>query len=741
MAEVLENVLIAFAVVTVMLACDRLRNKGLRIKENRMFFIYALSSAIWSFFFGKLIIQTEPYAAYVCRSLGMIGTFATLISITWLLAMWSEIKGYLRVYICGFSLLGIVIFPFNVSESATIFKMTKFGMSYEFVPDFWVTAYNLYCVIVGLNLAIMIVLMLQKGRKMRVRIMGKYMLGCELAVVFGMVFDTILPVFGFAALPGSTITQFFGAIIMWFAIKFSERTQVSSGNLSDFIFSSMKTPMLIYDDKENLKMVSESATEIFGIDANSRKLKIDDIFEMPESMRELKDTKTTFEAKCLLRDMYCSVEVNRVEDSFKDVIGYIVVITDLTQKMEFIHNLEDARESADRANASKSRFLANMSHEIRTPINTVLGMNEMILRECEEPNIEEYALNIKDSGETLLNLINDILDFSKIEAGMLEVHENEYTMSSLLKGIHKSFALKADEKGLEFYVEAEDYLYEEMFGDEVKMRQILTNLLSNAVKYTPKGKVCLWVGLDDYDYEDRVATLAIKVSDTGIGIKEADADKIFYAFERFDEDKNRNIEGNGLGLSIVRRIVDMFDGDISFESIYGSGTVFTVKVKQKVRSSERIGSIDFNKTVLHKESKKYSASFTAPEAEILVVDDNIANIKVMEALLKQTQVKIDVARDGKECVEAVRKKRYDVIFLDHMMPVMDGIEAMRIMKKDMTNMSKEAPVIALTANAIQGMREMYLQEGFDDYLSKPVVGADLEKMLYEYLPESLTNKK
>lgn len=398
--------------------------------------------------------------------------------------------------------------------------------------------------------------------------------------------------------------------------------------------------------------------------------------------------------------------------------------------------LREARDEALKANQAKSEFLANMSHEIRTPLNAVLGMNEMILREGKEPSLRKYAWNVKSAGETLLAIINDILDFSKIESGKLEIVAVQYDFGSVLNDIFNMVNYKASQKGLAFRMDIMPELPCSLVGDEVRLRQVVVNILNNAVKYTHEGQVTLRIWSEQQIFNPQQEfQLCFEVTDTGIGIKDEDKGKLFSQFQRLDIEKNRNIEGTGLGLSITGRLVQMMGGTIEVESKYGEGSTFTIRVPQKVDKPEPIGDFRARIEEYLKQKELYQESFVAPEAKILVVDDNDMNLYVVESLLKQTEIQVTLCTSGRECLQRLEQEHYDIVFLDHMMPDMDGLETLARAKKLEHSRCKGTPMIALTANAISGVKEMFLAKGFDDYLSKPVDSRALEQMLRKYLPK------
>ncbi len=399
-----------------------------------------------------------------------------------------------------------------------------------------------------------------------------------------------------------------------------------------------------------------------------------------------------------------------------------------------ISELEREKQEALATNR-KTNFLANMSHEIRTPINTIIGMNQMILRESTQEEILEYASNVDNASKLLVTLVNDILDFSKIESGKIEIVEKSYQLASLLNDEIHLLETKAEKKNLQIVVSIDESLPSALVGDDMRIRQVITNLITNAVKYTKEGSIALTAYGEWMDYEKFV--LKVAVQDTGMGIRKEDQERLFQRFVRFDIQKNSTIEGSGLGLAITKRLVDLMHGEIRVESEYGKGSTFFVSIPQEVVSFGPVGNLE---SAYHNEvssRKKYHEAFHAPEARILVVDDNTMNLAVVKGLLKRTEIVIDTATSGMECLRMTRGSKYHLIFMDHMMPEMDGIQTFHHLREEKDNPNSDTKVIALTANAIAGSREEYLREGFIDYISKPVDAAELEIVLMSYLPEEL----
>lgn len=384
------------------------------------------------------------------------------------------------------------------------------------------------------------------------------------------------------------------------------------------------------------------------------------------------------------------------------------------------------------ASQAKSAFLANMSHEIRTPINAVLGMNEMILRESDNKDILGYAANIKAAGSNLLTIVNDILDFSKIEAGKMELLPDNYEVSSLIIDLVNMTRERAVNKGINYKLDISPEMPKTLFGDSVRIKQCILNLLTNAIKYTKEGSITFSI---DFKVKDSGSILMnVHVIDTGCGIKKEDMEKLFAPFERIDEEKNRTIEGSGLGISIVRKLLGMMGSRLNVISTYGEGSDFSFSVEQKVSDWTPTGNLNEAYEESVEQMSVYKEKLHAPRAKLLFVDDTAMNLDVIKGLLKNTGMTIDTVLSGKQAIEAVKKNTYDILFIDHRMPDLDGIETLHKMKALKNNMSAGKPCIALTANAISGVKKMYLNEGFDDYLSKPVNPAKLEEMIRHYLP-------
>ncbi|MDD6570871.1 MAG: ATP-binding protein [Thermoflexaceae bacterium] len=412
-------------------------------------------------------------------------------------------------------------------------------------------------------------------------------------------------------------------------------------------------------------------------------------------------------------------------------IGLLILLSGaVIHTISNIFSIEKDKKIALIANEAKGKFLASMSHEIRTPINAVLGMDEMIHRECRDIQIREYALDIQNAGKSLLSLINDILDISKIDSGKLEIITAEYDLSSLIHDTISMISHRAKTKELDLNLSLDENLPSRLKGDDVRIRQVLINILNNAVKYTNEGGVTLFVSGDRK--EDKMI-LHFRVTDTGIGIKEEDLPKLFEEFSRIEEDRNRNIEGTGLGMSITVQLLKLMGSHLNVTSVYGEGSSFFFDLEQGIADETPIGNLS-ERIKKQEQEYTYEIAFTAPDADILAVDDNAINRKVLRQLLKDTLVRIDEADSGEECLKKIAEKKYDLIFLDHMMPGMDGIETLHSFGFVEGNKNIDTPVVALTANAVTGAKEMYLNNGFTAFLTKPIIFAKLEETIKQLLP-------
>lgn len=491
----------------------------------------------------------------------------------------------------------------------------------------------------------------------------------------------------------------------------------------DRVIDDVKEGVLITDYNGEVIYSNREASRIFPeLDWSDRQAIEEKVFQFLEVHRDGFN----------LEGRHYQWQSGEIYDGNRRKAGVIYRISDITESYLYTKQLINLKEEAEHANEAKSAFLAHMSHEIRTPINAVLGMNEMILRESSSSAIREYALNIQNAGRILLSIINDILDLAKIESGQIEIVQSDYHLGKLLTDIENMVTMRAEESSLALHILADSKLPEMLHGDEKRIKQCIINFLTNSIKYTKEGKVTLQVGFTEAGKE--MINLQVSVSDTGIGIQEDKLTLLFEPFVRLDRPENSNVEGTGLGLSITKSLIDRMGGSLRVESVYGIGSVFTFSIPQKVVGAELLGDYkEKSQRIAEKEREK----FIAPQAKILAVDDNRVNITVARGLLKRLKVQFDSAMSGQECLDKINRMHYDIILLDHMMPGMDGVDTLHQMQKMECFIQEPSVVIALTANAVIGAKEGYLEEGFTDYLSKPIDYVKLEDMIRKYLPEGM----
>ncbi len=741
MENLLENILFATALCDLTFAVNMIIGERRKMRSNRLFAAYATAGAIWSFCFGELTTQDSVETAYIFRCVGMFGVFASLILLSILILNWVDLKISIKRAIKIFALGFILIYPFNIRRESVEFFRTSWGMSYTFKFDALGMIYVGFTVILSMIYFAMVIKLISKKSSAKNKYIGKRVFIALGGLVLGNIFDTVLPSFGYVAIPLSTFFQFVCTVCMYSLTMSVAESQLTEANAGRYIFHLVSTSMLIYDNNKVLVQASEEAVRFLGLEGKKgQTLPLTELFKIKEDELPMWEAdQASFEAPARGSGKHCLVTMHVMRDVFGEKTGNLVSVYDATERHEFTEELQRERKRADEANNAKSEFLARMSHEIRTPINTVLGMNEMIKRESLDRQILHYSSNIEAAGETLLSIINDILDVSKVEAGQMKIVCAEYETRTMFESLIDMFALRAADKGLEFETDIDPKIPARLYGDEVRVNQILVNLLSNAVKYTEKGKVLLKA---TGRVHSNKCELTLSVEDTGIGISEEDQERLFDPFARFDEARNRGIEGTGLGLSIVNSLCGLMNAQIDLESKLGEGSTFTIIIDQDIIDPKAVGIISVSEG-RDRQVGDYKPSFTAVDANILVVDDNRMNLEVIRGLLKRTKVTVDTAISGEECIDMLRRKHYDIVFIDHMMPVMDGIETLARIRElaPGENKSENAKYIMMTANALKGAREFYVAHGYDDYLSKPVEAVKLERMVASYLPERMIDSE
>ena len=689
--------------------------------------------ALWSGGYGIMGFTETGEAAAVFRAVGLVGVAGFMMTEALMVAYMVELPKWLfRAYAMIFGIFAVVDLYFFIPDQH-IFVRLNGRMCYYSTNSFGRMVHNIFLAFVVVTMIAMAILWVHKEKPKRQSYYVRAAILANIAILFSIIPDTILPMLGKPSFPSSAYGMFLTYMITWFWATRFNAFSITVGNLSQYIYESANTAILIFDEYFRLVLANPYGQELLGIKKIENQ-KLMQLFQGTDAESGrikdgiLRDNKGVAELVSVHGAISCSLNFSLARDFHDDPYCIVCFVYDLTKEKNML-------EEVVRANEAKSQFLANMSHEIRTPINGILGMDSVLLKECHDENLREYAKNIQSAGQSLLSIINDILDISKIESGKMEILTIRYQLFSVLNDCYNLTKIKLQNKPVSFIMQINEKLPSWLYGDEVRIRQIINNFLSNAVKYTKEGNITF--ELDFEEKTDEQILLVITVRDTGIGIKEEDLGKLFESFTRIEEKRNRNIEGTGLGLNLTKNLVNLMGGEVFAESTYGKGSCFTAKIPQKIADAKPMG--DFGKRYQQylSTSDDDKLSFLAPDAKILVVDDVTMNLKVVEGLLKATKIQIDTAVSGSECLECVKTTPYQMIFLDHMMPEMDGLETLEHMKNLADNPNAQTPVIMLTANAIVGAKEEYIEAGFTDYLTKPIRETELLEMNLKYLPEEL----
>ena len=495
-------------------------------------------------------------------------------------------------------------------------------------------------------------------------------------------------------------------------------------NAKETVIDSMEEGIIVSDNRMKFLYANPAACKLFpDMKLGEGKVSESEIQAIYEQTGTIVD----------LMDKSYEIRASELRDSVQ-VRGYMISIVDVTDVMAQTKLMKELKEKAEKASLVKSAFLANMSHEIRTPMNAILGMTEIALQGNLDQQERDAIEQIKIAGMTLITIINDILDFSKMESGKMEILESNYEPITMMRDVVNMISGKADEKNLKLDIDMDPLLPRMLYGDEIRLKQVLINLLNNAVKFTDRGSITLSVG---YKSRKNDIWLTVSVKDTGIGIKEEDLERIFNSFEQSDLYINRKKEGSGLGLAISRQLLLLMNGEIHVESVYRQGSTFTFKVPQRVVDETPCGKFILDEKKTEVDIASEYGDFRAPGAKVLIVDDNLVNRKVAAGLMKPFHMQVDTAKSGKEAIELVQQKEYHLIFMDHMMPDMDGVETTHMIRNMDGEYYNNVPIIALTANAISGVREMFLAEGMNDFIAKPIDIKELSEKILDWLPFEL----
>lgn len=695
--------------------------------------IMGVFGALWSGGYGIMGFAETAKQAELFRTVGIVGVVGFMMTEALMIAYMIHLPKWLyRVYVAAFGLVGVIDLFFFIPDHHDFVRIDG-RMCYYATNSMARKIHSGFLAFVTVTMLGMAVIWVCKKKTKREASYVRATILSNLAILVSIIPDTILPLLGKPSFPSSAYGMFLTYMITWFwATKFNAFS-ITVSNLSQYIYESANTAILIFDECFQLVLANCYGHRLLEIE-DVQHQDLTELFQCTQEEADqllasvLRENQGVAELVTQKGGVSCSLNFTVARDFQKEPYCIVCFVYDLTKEKNMLCELLQANEA-------KSQFLANMSHEIRTPINGILGMDSMLLKECQDEGLREYAKNIQSAGQSLLSIINDILDISKIESGKLEIIPTRYELFSILNDCYNLTKVKIEEKPITLHMKINENIPAKLYGDEVRIRQVMNNFLSNSAKYTHEGSITF--GVDYEEKSEGEIWLIITVSDTGIGIKEEDLEKLFASFTRIEEKRNRNIEGTGLGLNLTKNLVDLMQGEITVKSIYEEGSCFTAKIPQKIIDKTPMGDFDKRYRQYIHQSEEQEISLCAPDAKILVVDDVPMNLIVVKGLLKATKIQIDTAKNGASCLELVQKNRYDIIFLDHLMPEMDGIETLQNMKLLEENPNRNTPVIMLTANAIVGAKEEYMEAGFTDYLTKPVQETLLHEMIMKYLPKEL----
>lgn len=680
----------------------------------------AFSSALWSFGFAVLFSSTGTNLAYIGRCIGMVGTCSFLIVAHKTLLTVSRVPEWHSNLSIVISSIWVPIFFLTIQRNATLFIYTDKGMTYTFVSGPANTIYSSFSVIFGINVAISVILGVKNARCRREKKLAKIMIIALAAIFAGMILDTVLPAFGITAIPGSTLTQFGGFLILYKALVDKNKTDITAENMSEYVYNVVLEPFLVFDTDNKLVLFNRAAQEFFKDDETgiSKGMLFSEIFDLSADALSYEGMYIEKECHSQVGNAYVGLDVSRIRDKYSDTIGFIVCVKDMTELNRMMESLKQAKADADSANSAKSNFLANMSHEIRTPLNAILGFSELLLSENTLGENRETVEDIRDSSNTLLSLVNDILDISKIESGKMELIEDDVVMTDFFKNINLIVGPLAKKKGLSLDIQIDKEIPRVIWTDPGKFRGIFINMINNSIKYTNEGGVRFIARLKDY--KDRRVVLEFVIEDTGIGMKPESLQKLFTPFCRMDSKRNSFIEGTGLGLAIVKGYIELMGGTIDVSSEYNKGTRFIVTIPFNVVDPLMIGEVDLSRKEETVEKKLFGEFFTG--LKVLAIDDNRVNLKVISKCLEKYGINPITGQSGAVAIRLCSEENFDVVLMDQMMPGMDGVEAMKKIRSLSPHYEKNGncKFVCLTANAVSGAKEALLSEGFDDYVSKPI---------------------
>ena len=695
-------------------------------KSDLQMFLACICVFFWDAGYAWMSLCFESDFAYIPRAVALLAVYLYVIFILGYVAV---ITGYsekkLVLLLVPYVILAIISWPQIIRKDAVYFVPTVWGYWYHSKMTV-ARLIQFACVIYGIVLYCII---LRYGRKSarieRERLVVKRF-GLFVPILFvGYTFDTLIPsVFHMPAVPGSGVSAFIAAMILFHIARINRVLGVSKENVSKYVFDDVKIPVIVTNNEDRIVICNNYTFEFLGF-SGERVIthKVSEFFsEVEEDVMQV-----------IGSDRECILESTDIIDKFGDKIYTIFFVRDVTEERNSYRLMQQSMKDAEEANKAKSEFLANMSHEIRTPMNAIIGMSQIIVdNKSVSDEVLSQANEIKIASTNLLGIINDILDMSKIEAGKFELVNDDYDLAVLIHEISSVITVRLRQSDVNFVLDIDETLPRMLYGDVVRIRQILMNVLGNAIKFTKTGSIALKVTWNKYE---QAPDILFDITDTGIGIKPEDKDKIFGKYDQVDQKKNRNIQGTGLGLAISRNLAIIMGGMITVDSVYGEGSTFHIVINQDVsKNSEAMGSevvTQLQEKTFVIPIKEEIVATQKTDTKVLVVDDSRVNLLVATGLMKKYEMQIDTAMSGREAIKKVKANDYDIVFMDHMMPEMDGVEAMHAIR-DLGEKYRKLTIIALTANALSESKELLLNEGFEDFLAKPINVVELDRIINTY---------
>ena len=735
--SILALIVFGMAMIAISLGLQVMRDNRESIIGRKMFYLF-MWTALWDMGYAWMSLCYGDDFAYIPRAIALASIYLYMpYVLEFVTDMASyKIKNKLVTY-GGYVLLAIPSWICVIQKSAVTFTETPWGYWYTSRMS-WGRILQFLLILMTLAFYYYILSFWSKHSSLqRQKDIIKRFTWFGPILLSGGLFDTLFPtIFHTAAVPGSAVGAFFASILLYKISQKHKAFGASVENVAEYVFREVDVPVLVTDYKDELVLFNEIAPTFLDYDKSALLgLKLEDIFESWSLGEEFAEYQSVELYRIKNSETVCRLDKTVVNDEFGEVQYNIIFIQNITNTLKTLKVLDEGKKEAERASASKSAFLANMSHEIRTPMNAILGMSDILLQSSNNtPEAVNMIENIKQSGESLLGIINDVLDISKLESGKYELVVSKYSIADMLHYVTSVIKVRIAETSLEYELSVDPNVPLNLEGDELRVRQILINLLGNAVKFTEKGSVALKVWSEK---EDGDIVLCADVKHTGIGMREEDLSLVFNDFQQVDTHRNRSKEGTGLGLTISRGFARLMGGDITVESVYGEGSCFHVRIRQKVAGPEVVGEetakkLEFDKYELSEKSDEFTI-VPKPGKQVLVVDDSRVNLMVAKGLMKPYEMDVDIAVSGRQAMEMVQQKDYDLVFMDHMMPELDGVETTHMIRALEGDKYQKLVIVALTANAISGTREQLMAEGMQEFITKPINKKELDNVLNMFL--------